>query len=740
MKTFDGKRWLATVLAVLMLCGMPAVASVGVSAAPTGYTDIQVWETQTVALTVSQPVKYLRFIPEADGDYCFYSTGFMDTYGVLMDADEDVLYSDDDSGEEQNFSMTCYLYEGNVYYLGLSIYSNGTGIFDVTVESVEPDPVDPTVIEIAAGENIEVTAQAVEEYQYFMFSPDASGWYAFTSSGPCDTNVELFGYPNIRNSNDGEGQNFRAVTYCEAGGEYNFYTYLNDVYGGTYTVSVNAVDEDALFPDAMAIEEGDSSSVYLDQWSGSAVYRFIPETAGEYTIYTTGDADPYCYLYDVEYGWVTMADDYYYTDDFNVVLTYEFAAGETYYFLFTAYDTGLDFAEYEVHLQSGGFDALKAEQIFADNTQTVYPAHPEASQYYAFVPTESDWYRFEMGTEGFLAAELRDADENLLEEADSGEEADDFYMIHYCEAGEVYYIGLATYGEEVPMYTVTVTEADENNLFPDAEVITAGQIKTVEAAKYYRFVPTVSGAYTFYSSGESDTRCTLYDVANGMTSDYDDIDYEMGDCNFRFTYNFVADQVYYFYVDTYYEGEGPFEVALSFENEVVVVESIDITGLRAPQAEETVYDYSDHLWSLTADPNLPVGDVAVFQGLEMMDDYATFAAGETYTVGLAFDEYSCGVLFIDGCTVTVNEGTLMGCAKVDGWLVIYVDITVPTDEPIALLGDADGNGRVNNRDLGRMQQYLNDWDVDIDLIACDMDGNGRVNNRDLGTLQQMLNE
>lgn len=60
-------------------------------------------------------------------------------------------------------------------------------------------------------------------------------------------------------------------------------------------------------------------------------------------------------------------------------------------------------------------------------------------------------------------------------------------------------------------------------------------------------------------------------------------------------------------------------------------------------------------------------------------------------------------------------------------------------EPDVTPGDVNGDGKVNNRDLGVVQQYLNDWDVTIDLTAADMDGNGKVNNRDLGLLQQLLN-
>ena len=60
-----------------------------------------------------------------------------------------------------------------------------------------------------------------------------------------------------------------------------------------------------------------------------------------------------------------------------------------------------------------------------------------------------------------------------------------------------------------------------------------------------------------------------------------------------------------------------------------------------------------------------------------------------------------------------------------------------------LPGDADGNGKLNNRDLGLLQQYLNDADMSgktFNEAAVDMDGNGKLNNRDLGALQKLLNQ
>ena len=60
--------------------------------------------------------------------------------------------------------------------------------------------------------------------------------------------------------------------------------------------------------------------------------------------------------------------------------------------------------------------------------------------------------------------------------------------------------------------------------------------------------------------------------------------------------------------------------------------------------------------------------------------------------------------------------------------------------PPVLPGDANGDGKMNNRDLGLLQQYLNEWDVPVNLTAADLNGDGKVNNRDLGQLQKFLND
>ena len=105
-------------------------------------------------------------------------------------------------------------------------------------------------------------------------------------------------------------------------------------------------------------------------------------------------------------------------------------------------------------------------------------------------------------------------------------------------------------------------------------------------------------------------------------------------------------------------------------------------------------------------------------------------------------------------TVTLNSGdntTLVMLLQYNGyaadgqsiWLDDIVVTKVAPAEPEVTLGDLDGNGKVNNRDLGLLQLYLNDDDLsDKTFIeaAGDLDGNGKLNNRDLGLLQKQLNQ
>ena len=56
-----------------------------------------------------------------------------------------------------------------------------------------------------------------------------------------------------------------------------------------------------------------------------------------------------------------------------------------------------------------------------------------------------------------------------------------------------------------------------------------------------------------------------------------------------------------------------------------------------------------------------------------------------------------------------------------------------------MYGDLDGNGKINNRDLGLLQKHLNGSSVEINEEAADVYYDGKLNYRDLGILQKFLN-
>ncbi len=102
--------------------------------------------------------------------------------------------------------------------------------------------------------------------------------------------------------------------------------------------------------------------------------------------------------------------------------------------------------------------------------------------------------------------------------------------------------------------------------------------------------------------------------------------------------------------------------------------------------------------------------------------------------------YSCGGLtdVYYGGTESDRNLLLIGSNN-DGLLNAtwhYVDEPI---EPAYISGDVNGDTKINNKDLGMLLQYLNNWEVEVEELACDVNRDGKINNKDLGILLQYLN-
>ena len=96
------------------------------------------WDAIPVSLASKQQ-SVISYIPEESGYYTITSSGYSDTIAILYDAMGMELSSDDDGGDESNFSLTYYLEAGNLYYYVVREYYSDAAEFTVTFANNNSD-------------------------------------------------------------------------------------------------------------------------------------------------------------------------------------------------------------------------------------------------------------------------------------------------------------------------------------------------------------------------------------------------------------------------------------------------------------------------------------------------------------------------------------------------------------------------------------------------------------------------
>ncbi len=122
------------------------------------------------------------------------------------------------------------------------------------------------------------------------------------------------------------------------------------------------------------------------------------------------------------------------------------------------------------------------------------------------------------------------------------------------------------------------------------------------------------------------------------------------------------------------------------------------------------------LWVDAIHPNVTDDCAVALLTFQVAED----AAAGTYPLTLSI---------VDENDMFDEQMNVIAFDTIDGAITV-VDYTI---------GDVNSDGKINVRDLGMLQQYLNGWDVVINNAAADVTGDGKLNVRDLGILQQYLN-
>ena len=218
-------------------------------------------------------------------------------------------------------------------------------------------------------------------------------------------------------------------------------------------------------------------------------FSFTPEYTHSYTFYSTGDYDLCCSLYDSNMNELEFDDDD--GDDYNFSITYTFNAGETYVFAVSDYSG--DAAEFCVCLQ-------------ANHTGEEIVVTPATCQNEGLKQITCEY-----------CGQIFDEVVPVVEHSYVGG------VCEYCGEDD----GISAIVEGVPI--MVTLEGDD-------------------AYANLRFTPEYTHSYTFYSTGDYDAVCNLYD-SNMNKLGYDDDNGENN--NFSITYTLDVGETYVFEVSTY---------------------------------------------------------------------------------------------------------------------------------------------------------------------------------------------
>ncbi len=236
-----------------------------------------------------------------------YTTGDLDTRGVLLDADGREVASNDDGGEGFNFRISTVVARQGRYYVGVRTFGRETGSYSLHAGTA---PLSATSLSLDTSTH----EGAIEEAggsDYFAFELTAVTETVISSSGGLDSVGELLdseGREVASNDDGGEGRNFR-ISEVLWPGQYYMRVRASWRSGplatGSYTLHAqgSAVSEGELSPGGSPVEGA------LDAQDLQDYFHIDVTEAMAVAIYTTGGLDTAGVLYDPDGRVIESNDD-----------------------------------------------------------------------------------------------------------------------------------------------------------------------------------------------------------------------------------------------------------------------------------------------------------------------------------------------------------------------------------------------------------------------------------------------
>ncbi|GBG96418.1 hypothetical protein [Lactococcus termiticola] len=246
---------------------------------------------------------YYKFIAPTAGAYSFYTTGTLDTVGMLQDSLSNTLGSNDDSNGRNFLISPISLTAGQVVYLRVNAYSSSIGAYSVVAHKLQSITQTVTINQdesgIVLGDNVDTSL-------YHKMS--TTGPTVTTSVNSTGDTVTTISTSNIWHLIVSTTKNI-TVNKDQNGNVLSSTTGYSQVSSSTTTTTSVASNGDKTITNTTTViwklnsSSGDSTATAINlpldtatagsiSTAGQAVYyKFTATVAGDYSFYTTGNLD-----------------------------------------------------------------------------------------------------------------------------------------------------------------------------------------------------------------------------------------------------------------------------------------------------------------------------------------------------------------------------------------------------------------------------------------------------------------
>ncbi len=477
------------------------------------YETILAGDTKQVLIDEEGKEVYFKFVPSESGSYSFYSLGNYDTYGYLYDDSLNLLESSDD-GSDRNFRIEYDLIAGETYFLSAKLYdSEGTGDFSVKLTK----NVAATAIEINQGNA--VTGYVNTDINFGITAvPDGAlvGTVSWSSSNTDAVSIdELYGYAHLEATGT-------AVITAESSS------------GLIATCTVTVIDYEQILA-------GTPKTVSITDGVSQAMYKFVPQSSGNYIFKSTGNWGPTGYLYDENMSMLYGCSGGGEGDNFK--FSHYLYEGEVYLF--------------ETKLQDSGNGTYQVSVTAAPSATSV--AFNEGESFTGYVNTTKTLsLTFFPEDASEVEGELSSSNPSVVSVSDM--------TLHLNSVGTADVTFTAANGLSCVCHVTVI----------DAELLTVGESKSVVIStagdeKIFKVTPSEDMCVEFCSAGDADTYGTLCNASMDVLANDDD----SGDNNnFLLQYELEGGKTYYFRAQLYGNKTGAFMLV---SRQITYAESIAVT-------------------------------------------------------------------------------------------------------------------------------------------------------------------